>query len=226
MNGYVDYTSLAQVIGCVFNEPDLLDITDTYTMREEDFPDEFLKIIFGTIYQLHLVNSDVTLDSMLDFLSNRPKYEAIFNTNKGIEYITEAAKLATRDTFNYYYNRMKKFTLLRTYDENGIDVKDLYDPYNIIDTNKKQEQEEWLDETSLIDIAKIIDEKVEGIKLSCVREDLYEGYQAGEDVINLIEDLEKNPEVGAPLYGRLINSVTRGARLRKIYVRSAATGIG
>lgn len=226
MNGYVDYTSLAQIIGCVFNEPDLLDITDTYTMREEDFPDEFLKIIFGTIYQLHLVNSDVTLDSMLDFLSNRPKYEAIFNTNKGIEYITEAAKLATRDTFNYYYNRMKKFTLLRTYDENGIDVKDLYDPYNIIDTNKKQEQEEWLDETSLIDIAKIIDEKVEGIKLSCVREDLYEGYQAGEDVINLIEDLEKNPEVGAPLYGRLINSVTRGARLRKIYVRSAATGIG
>ena len=42
----------------------------------------------------------------------------------------------------------------------------------------------------------------------------------------MLADLEKNPEVGVPLYGPLINSVTRGARLKKFYLRSAATGIG
>ena len=45
-------------------------------------------------------------------------------------------------------------------------------------------------------------------------------------MLELIEDLEKHPEVGVPLYGRLINTVTRGARLRKFYLRSGATGTG
>ena len=34
------------------------------------------------------------------------------------------------------------------------------------------------------------------------------------------------PEVGVPLYGPLINTVTRGARLKKFYLRSAPTGVG
>ena len=41
-----------------------------------------------------------------------------------------------------------------------------------------------------------------------------------------IEKFKEHPEVGVPLYGPLINTVTRGARLKKFYLRSAATGIG
>ena len=50
--------------------------------------------------------------------------------------------------------------------------------------------------------------------------------QAGEGVFDLIERFKQYPEVGVPLYGPLINTVTRGARLKKFYLRSAATGIG
>ena len=50
---YVDTTSIMQVIGCVFNNPQLLDFTDKYTITDEDFPDEFHKIAFGAIYKLH-----------------------------------------------------------------------------------------------------------------------------------------------------------------------------
>ena len=39
-------------------------------------------------------------------------------------------------------------------------------------------------------------------------------------------NLKKNPEVGIPLYGSMINTVTRGARLGKFYLRSAPTGTG
>ena len=38
--------------------------------------------------------------------------------------------------------------------------------------------------------------------------------------------MEQHPEVGVPLYGGLINTVTRGARLKKFYLRSAPTGVG
>ena len=50
--------------------------------------------------------------------------------------------------------------------------------------------------------------------------------QAGDRVENLIESLQKHPEVGYPMYGPLINTVTRGARLKKFYLFSAATGVG
>lgn len=50
--------------------------------------------------------------------------------------------------------------------------------------------------------------------------------QAGEKVNELIESLQKRPEIGYPMFGPFINTVTRGARLKKFYLRSAATGVG
>lgn len=138
----------------------------------------------------------------------------------------EASKQAREDTFNYYYSRLKKMSLLRAYDNMGMDVRFLYDPNNLLDTKKKQEQEDWLDATSLVDIADKIDAKIDEIKGKYIEDDLGMGYQAGDGILDLITDLEKNPEAGIALYGPLINTVTRGARLRKFYLRSAATGIG
>ena len=46
------------------------------------------------------------------------------------------------------------------------------------------------------------------------------------DIDALIDRLKQHPEVGTPLYGPLVNTVTRGARLKKFYLRSAATGVG
>ena len=46
---YVDITSIMQVVGCVYNNPKLLDITDKYSITEDDFADDFHKIAFGAI---------------------------------------------------------------------------------------------------------------------------------------------------------------------------------
>ena len=78
----------------------------------------------------------------------------------------------------------------------------------------------------LIEIANLIDQKIEDIKMRFVDDAVEEAQQAGEGVIELIEKKKKNPEAGVPLYGPLINTVTRGARLKKFYLRSAATGVG
>ena len=51
-------------------------------------------------------------------------------------------------------------------------------------------------------------------------------FQAGEGILELINRLQEIPEDGYPLYGQYINTVTRGARLKKLYLRSAATGVG
>ena len=224
---FVDTASIIQVIGCVFNTPQLLDYTDKYIITDEDFPDQFHKIVFGSIYKLHELGAEqITANNILDYLSTRPKSEAIFVKQKGEEWLAKASEIASSSSFDYYYNRVKKMTLLRVFDDCGIDVSDIYDPDNILDLKKKQLQEEILDNLTLEQIADKIDNKVDEIRSKYVNGSFGEASQAGEGIFDLIADLKKHPEVGVPLYGPLINTVTRGARLKKFYLRSAATGIG
>ena len=117
-------------------------------------------------------------------------------------------------------------SLLRAYDNYGIDVSDIYDPDNILDVKKKQLQEDILDNSTLEEIAQKVDMKIDKIRLEYVDDAFGQASQAGEGIMTLIDKFKESPEVGVPMYGPLINTVTRGARLKKFYLRSAATGVG
>ena len=224
---YNDPTATMQVIGCVFNNPQLLDITDKYSIVDEDFADSFHKVVFGAIYKLHELGAKtINLQNIADFLSDRPKSEAIYKQNKGEEWLTRIADASMASTFDYYYGRLKKFALLRAFDNCGIDVSDIYDMDNILDMKKKQLQEDMLDNATLEQIANQVDEKVERIRFQYVNDDFGEAQQAATGIKDLIQRFKDTPEVGVPLYGPLVNTVTRGARLKKFYLRSAGTGVG
>lgn len=224
---YVDTTSIMQVIGCIYNNPSLLDQTEKYIITDDDFPDSFHKVIFGAIYNIYnLGASKITLKNIIDFLAQHPKSEAIFKKDKGEEWLTQIAENAIDTAFDYYYNRLKKMSLLRAFDNSGIDVSNLYDPDNILDTRKKQIQEEWLDNTSLADIANKVIEQVDQIVSTYVANTFGEVQRPNDGAEDLRERLRQRPDVGIPLYGPLINTVTRGARLRKFYLRSAPSGYG
>lgn len=225
---FVDTTAIMQVIGCVYNDPSILDCDQDYSITEEDFQEEFQKIIFGSIYKLHELGAKkITIETINDFLESRPKSKGIYEAHKGNEYLTKLSGFATAATFNYYYKRMKKMALLRAYDNMGLDMSFLYDVDNILDSKKKQAQEEWLDNSDLQKIADIIDEKISNIRLEYVENNGEEGATlAGDGLLELIEEFEKSPDIGVPLYGHFINTITRGARLGKFYLRSAPTGVG
>lgn len=53
-----------------------------------------------------------------------------------------------------------------------------------------------------------------------------EEMSAYQGIRELIEKLKKKPETGAPMQGEYFNTVSRGARLGKLYLRSAASGVG
>ena len=224
---YIDPTAIMQIIGCVFNTPQLLDYTDKYTITENDFQDQFHKIAFGAIYKLHELGAEsISLESIGDFLAQRPKSEAVFKQQKGEEWLLKVADSAMPSTFDYYYSRLKKMSLLRAYDSYGIDVSFIYDPDNILDVKKKQLQEDYLDNATLDEIARKVDDRIDAIRSEYVDDVYGDAHQAGEGIVELIERLKEHPEVGVPLYGPLVNTVTRGARLKKFYLRSAPTGVG
>ena len=224
---FVDTTAIMQVIGCIYKHPYLLEQEDKYFFHEEDFTERFHQTLFGSIYNLKMLGANkIDIDDILNYLSTRPTREAEFKVNKGEEYLAKLVDIADLSKFDYYYGRMKKMTLLRFYDNSGIDVRDLYDPDNILDIKKKQIQEDWLDNSSLEEIAQKIDDKIEMIKSTCVDNSFGKARHASEGIRGLIDRLKETPEVGVPLYGPLINTVTRGARLKKFYLRSAPTGCG
>lgn len=224
---YIDPTAIMQVIGCVYNNPHLLEYTDKYTITDNDFQDQFHKVAFGAIYKLHELGAQsISLENICDFLAQRPKSEAVFKQQKGEEWLLKVADSAMPSTFDYYYSRLKKMSLLRAYDAYGVDVTFIYDPDNIMDVKKKQLQEDWLDNASLEDIVRKVDDRIDAIKSEYANDSFGEAHQAGEGINELIERLKLHPEVGVPLYGPLVNTVTRGARLKKFYLRSAPTGVG
>lgn len=227
MGKYVDVTAITQVIGNVFNNPSLLDQTDRYIITENDFPDRFHCVAFGAIFKIYELGAEkITIKNVSDFLAERPKSDAIFQREKGEEWLLAASQNATSDAFDYYYNRLKKMSLLRAYDNCGVDVSFIYDPDNIMDLKKKQMQEDWLDNHNLDKIAEKVEERLETIKAQYVDNTFGEAQKPSDGAEELFNRLKDHPDVGVPLYGPLINTVTRGARLRKLYLRSAASGIG
>ena len=178
---YTDITAVMQTIGNIYNNPSILDITEKYTIVEEDFADEFHRIAFGVIYKIYELGAEkITLENISDFLSSRPKSEAVFKQNKGEEWLLKVASTAMPEAFDYYYSRLKKFSLLRAYDNYGVDVTDIYDADNILDTHKKQQQEDLLDNSTLEQIADKVESKIEAIRLKYVDDVFGEAVQAGD----------------------------------------------
>lgn len=224
---YLDISSINQIIGCIFSEPKILEADDKYFFDESDFIEDLHKIIFGTIYNLHQHGVKViTLEAIEDYLAQRPKQLAIYESKKGETYLLKCAESCKPAAFDYYYQRLKKMTLFRTYENIGMNLSWLYDPDDILDTKKLAQQEDWVDNTSLEEIANLIDDKILSVRMKCIDNTSEGGVQAGDSVDELLENLKQNPEVGYPLYGTFTNTVVRGARLKKFYLRSAATGVG
>ena len=226
MARYVDIPSNMQVIGNIFLNPNLID-NENYTFYEEDFTENIHKVVFGAIYNLHVLGTKVIdLQTIEDYLAVRPKEYAIYKTNNGRDLLTKIKDNVSLASFDYYYQRMKKMTLFRGYQSIGMDLSWLYDNDNILDAAKKQIQENWFDNTRIEDMADLIDKKISDIRLKYVDNANEDIEEAGIDALALLERLRETPEIGCPLYSELLNAVTRGARLKKFYLRSAATGVG
>ena len=122
MAKYADISATIQVIGCIYQNPSLLD-DEKYFFNEDDFTEDFHKILFGSIYNLHSMGAkEVNVNVIEDYLKDKPKSLATYKAHRGAEYLQEITKTIQLSTFDYYYQRVKKMTLLRMYDKIGMDL--------------------------------------------------------------------------------------------------------
>ena len=131
---YIDTSAIIQVIGNIYLNPSLID-NENYFFNEEDFTEDFHRILFESIYNLYVMGAkEISINAIEDYLENRQKKLAVYKANKGQEYLQKISQNVSLAAFDYYYKRMKKMTLLRMYhDKVGMDVSWLYDVDNILD---------------------------------------------------------------------------------------------
>lgn len=222
---YIDTKSIIQVIGCVYQNPDLFD-DDQYKFNEDDFPQEFHRVMFGAIHNLHALGAKtISVNTIEDYLEQRDKQYGIYKAYNGAEWLQKCQDSISIATFDYYYKRLKKFTLLRMYNDIGVDVTSIYNP-NTLDIKQKQKQEDWLDNHSIEDIADIVTNKIEDIKTKYVENATDSIRHASDNQEELLDELLTTPNVGYPMQGKYINKIFRGARFGCVFLRSAPTNMG
>ena len=224
---YADAPSTIQLIGCIYKQPQLLDNEGQYFFSEDDFPNDFHKVVFGAAYNLWKMGAkNLSIKAVEDYLRGHPKELGIYQAGNGPTWLKQTIAEADLSNFQYYYDRIKKMTLLREFDNIGVNVSDIFDADNLIDAEKKERQNKFLDELSLNEIADLIENKVNNIRREYVDNSTDEAMSAGEGIEELFQSLSQAPDMGQPMYGDYINMVTRGMRLGKFFLRSAASGVG
>ena len=225
---YRDTTAATGVLASIYKNPSLLDDDGRYFFKAEDFTDDLHVALLGAFQRLRLNEGGKKFSIPLieDVLQNYPESFATYKTRRGREWLqrVEENEYDTSEGFDYYYSRLKKFSLLREYEKTGLKVEEIYDP-NEFDIKKKQRQEEEFDELTLQDISLHFENQIEFIHQTCIDNAMDESSLLGEGLMEAIWR-DQLQSYGMPFYGKYMNTITNGMRRGKFFIRSAATGVG
>ena len=193
-------------MGCLLKQPSLL-AQPQYPLSKNDFaPEQFHKILYLAIQCLYNEGvSEVTEIEVENIVKNKPAYFEVLQDNNYIDFINTSKELSVIENFDYYYNTIRKFALLRDLKENGIDIKEFYD-----ELQNENEQVVKLEKLSIQDILNVVELK--GVKLRSKYDTKYVRTEmvAGENTEALIEEFEQTPAFGAFLCSPYLTQLYMG----------------
>ena len=205
--------------------PTLMAQTDKYNIVPEDFGTSFEKYIFASIYNLYINGAETISPQDIDaYLSDKPNCYTVFEKEKGIAFLQDALDLAQVDNFDYYYNKFKKLKLIQDLKLMGYPTGTIYCENMLLDS--AQAINEKFEELSIKDIIDHFTGKLSVLEEKYKVSQESKSYSIADGIGDLIENLNTTPDVGSPLQGNIFNTVVRGARKGKYYVRSMGTGVG
>lgn len=226
--GLVDKRAYLNVIGCLMQDSSLIDDMDRPLSRSDFKTEDFYELLFVAIYNLY-IQGCVTIDEFAidSYLSNYKKQYKIFQDNHGLDYLVNAREIASLENYDYFYHRMRKFSLLRYYESKGVDTKRLIYDWSITDERQADIEKQKFEDYSESDIVGIIEnELVITPKMDYCSDILSENIQAGDGMAELVEELLETPDFGYNFTSPFFNALCRGARRGKFYLRSASSGVG
>lgn len=225
----IDKRAVYQVIGNLMKKPSLLD-DEKYKFHKDDFHAEgessFYVIIFAAINNLYEQGiEEIDLMVIDSFLSNYDVQYKIFNDNDGLEYLENALEQSSMRNFDYSYNRLKKFSLLRMYKKHGFDINEIYDE-SVIDPKESESMIAEFDKLTVDEIIEIYDKKLLEITNQFSNNQETKTLHAASNAKELLKRFKEAPDFGISLIGNLQNTIFRGAKLKSLVLRSAPSNLG
>lgn len=214
-----------QVLGCLMKQPNLLR-EKKYKLVRNDFPDMFHKSIFATINNLVMQDAKEIDEIAIDnYLSNYEEHYEVFQQNRGMQFLQIAKQKTSLSNFDYNYNQLKKFTLLRAYQEQGIYTGDIYDPL-IVGVRQQGEMQARFDEMTTDDIIKHFKTMMLGIEDEFTVNDSTSVKKAGDGAKEIKEGFKEQPLMGLGVESKMLTTLMRGALQKKFIMSSSDSGGG
>ena len=221
----VEKSTILQIFGALMKHPQYLSETDKYNLTPDDFYYKLDKYVFVAIDSLY--RNGATRIQPIDvenYLRTNDSATVVFKQQKGIEYLQDADYLAAEENFPYYYKKLKKFNLLQSFKDKGIDISDFY-VEDALD-KKALEVNERFESLEIIDIVDGIKKKILGVERDFIQNDTTETISVFDDIQSIIDDANEHSDIGTPLQGEILNEVCAGARKGIFILRSAGSGTG
>nr|UVX87577.1 MAG: DnaB-like helicase C terminal domain [Bacteriophage sp.] len=221
----IDRHTIIQVLGGLMNHPDLLNETDKYNLAPEDFPNSLDKYGFSAIYNLYADGANkIHAVDVISLLQENLVAKNLIEKENGVTFFQDCEVNSDEGNFNFYYNRLKKLNLLREIQLTGRDTNDIFCE-NPLDDNYVEINERF-QKMSVNDIVNILKSEVASFENKYSYNNLVEESYAADDILELIDEWRKTPEIGYQLQGDIFNTVCRGGRRGKLYLRSAPSSGG
>lgn len=214
-----------QIFGNLLKNSSILDRTDKYFLTANDFSSSFERRLFAIILTLHSQGArSIGINDIENYLKDIPSTYAVWEKEHGLDYLQDAEDLSDEGNFDYYYNKLKKINLLKSLKRAGYDISEFYieDPLN----PKYQEVNAHFEEVSTTDITNSFRKKLNHIENEVGINQENKVSHANDGARQLIESLKLAPDTGPRLQGKFFNTIVRGARKGKFFLRSAASGQG
>ena len=227
LDNLVDKRAYLIVLGCLLQDPSLIDDIDRPLDRTDFDTESFYELVFAAIHNLHVQGCAVIDEFAIDsYLSHYEEQYAIFQNNNGLDYLVNAREIAVLDNYDYNYHRVRKYSMLRYYEKQGLDTRFIYD-YSATDESKIAQEHKKFEEYTEQDIV----EKVEAIfvlnpNMKYCTNTLSTDIQAANGMQSLVTELMEVPDIGVPLNNTGLNTIARGARAGCVFMRSAPSGGG
>ena len=219
--------AIYNLLGSLCKNPKLL-LEDDVKLETKDFEEKIYKILFSAINNIIVNNitiNEITAVDVDNYLSTQVQVYKTYEENNGFEFLSSAIENANESLFKDNYEIIKKFSLLRDFNNEGFDISKIYNPESL-DLEMQTKQAQKLEKMKLQDIVNDINLKFIKIKNSWNIEGGHKSYQISEGLDTLLQDLQEAPDYGHPFLNGYYNTIFRGMRYGKLMIKSAGTGVG
>lgn len=221
----VDRHCIIQILGSLMTKPELLSETDKYLLEPSDFNLQLDKFIFSAIYNLYLNGAEkIHITDIDNYLKENALAKKLMDEENGIIFLQDCETQSDINNFNCYYNKLKKINLIRDLQNSKNKIDEIYCE-DILNDNYVQINEKF-EQMQTTDIINTLKSNLATLENRYVLNNIAEESRASEGIRDLIIDLKQKPEIGCRLQGDIFNTICRGGRKGKLYIRSAGSGIG